>query len=71
MACVQDLDRVGDFNVTYSARNWNFAQRVGRTPWSARVPLDPLFTRLTKSAPCNPRKADRGVGCGPGGPPYN
>jgi hypothetical protein len=34
--------------------------KVGRTPWSARVPLDPLFTR----------PADQGVGCGPGGPPH-
>ncbi len=33
---------------------------VGRTPWSARVPLDPLFES----------KADVGVGSGPGGPPH-
>ncbi len=34
--------------------------KVGRTPWSARVPLDPQF----------PEHADVGVGCGPGGPPH-
>jgi len=33
---------------------------VGRTPWSARVPLDPLFQK----------QADVGVGRGPGGPPH-
>src|ERR1035438_7767356 len=38
---------------------------VGRPPWSARVPLDPLFVR--RLAP--PRPADEGVGRGPGGPP--
>jgi hypothetical protein len=30
---------------------------LGRTPWSERVPLDPLLAEL---APCNPREADRG-----------
>jgi stage II sporulation protein D len=35
---------------------------VGRTPRSARVPLDPLFTEA---------RADGGVGCGPGGPPHH
>ena len=30
---------------------------LGRTPWSARVPLGPL--------------PDGGVGCGPGGPPHH
>jgi putative ABC transport system permease protein len=33
---------------------------VGRTPGSARVPLDPLLAK----------QADRGGGCGPGGPPH-
>jgi hypothetical protein len=33
---------------------------VGRTPWSARVPLDPFFAH----------QADEGVGRGPGGPPH-
>jgi len=37
----------------------NPAEDVGRTPWSARVPLDPLTDQ-----------ADEGVGCGPGGPPH-
>ena len=43
---------------------------VGRTPWSARVPLDPIlanegtFTQRTG-------QADEGVGRGPGGPPHN
>jgi len=48
----------------------NAAQIVGRTPWSARVPLDPLLDTV-KSARCDPREADEGVGCGPGGPPHN
>src|ERR1700722_11042229 len=34
--------------------------KVGRTPRSARVPLEPLFLQ----------QADEGVGCGPGGPPH-
>jgi hypothetical protein len=34
---------------------------LGRTPRSARVPMDPLFGL---------RNADEGVGCGPGGPPH-
>src|ERR1700722_10099050 len=34
--------------------------KVGRTPRSAPVPLDPLFLQ----------QADEGVGCGPGGPPH-
>src|SRR5664279_3366687 len=37
-------------------------QVVGRTPWSARVPLDPPSCRL--------QQADEGVGRGPGGPPH-
>ena len=36
------------------------AMVVGQPPRSARVPPDPLFA---------PRKADEGVGCGPGGRP--
>jgi hypothetical protein len=37
---------------------------VGRTPWSARVPLDPL---LANEISFNQTKqADEGVGCGPG-----
>jgi hypothetical protein len=39
--------------------------QVGRTPWSARVPLDPLFAARSHS-----QLADVGVGCGPGGPPH-
>ena len=35
---------------------------VGRTPWSARVPLDPHSARR--------EQADEGVGRGPGGPPH-
>jgi hypothetical protein len=34
--------------------------KVGRTPWSVRVPLDPQF-----------RQADAGVSRGPGGPPHS
>jgi hypothetical protein len=40
---------------------------VGRTPWSARVPLDPLLAGLMT----NPTEADGGVGRGPGGPPHH
>src|ERR1017187_52378 len=36
---------------------WSLGCIVGRTPWSARVPLDPLL-------------AGGGVGRGPGGPPH-
>src|SRR5947209_7339968 len=39
---------------------------VGRTPWSARVPLDPPV-RVT----AEPHQADEGVACGPGGPPHH
>ena len=38
---------------------------VGRTPWSARVPPDPLF-----GAHLLHQQADEGVGRGPGGPPH-
>jgi hypothetical protein len=38
---------------------------VGRTPWSARVPPDPLFGRRLFR-----QQADDGVGRGPGGPPH-
>jgi hypothetical protein len=41
-------------------------RQVGRTPWSARVPLDPLFGVRPHFQP-----ADEGVGCGPGGPPHS
>jgi hypothetical protein len=41
---------------------------VGRTPWSARVPLDP---RLVNEIICTgPEQADGGVGRGPWGPPH-
>ncbi len=39
-----------------------YGLEVGRTPRSARVPLDPLFRY--------DGQADEGVGCGPGGPPH-
>ena len=42
---------------------------VGRTPWSARVPLDPLFFQPNQ-AHAIPEEADGGVGRGPGGPPH-
>jgi hypothetical protein len=36
------------------------------------APLDPLFTSLRQISPMRfPKEADRGVGRGPGGPPYN
>jgi hypothetical protein len=40
----------------------------GRTPWSARVPLDPLIANEIKFIQTG--QADEGVGCGPGGPPH-
>jgi hypothetical protein len=43
-------------------------QTVGQTPWSARVPLDPLFDN--EISIIETRQADVGVGCGPGGPPH-
>ena len=42
---------------------------VGRTPWSARVPLDPLPG--SEISFVRPAQADGGVGCGPGGPPHH
>jgi hypothetical protein len=44
------------------------AQIVGRTPWSARVPLDPLLANGISFV--HHVQADEGVGCGPGGPPH-
>jgi hypothetical protein len=43
---------------------------VGQTPWSARVPLDPLF--CNEISLIESQRADQGVGCGPGGggPPH-
>ena len=41
---------------------------VGQTPWSARVPLDPLFANGIKGMYAE--LADEGVGRGPGGPPH-
>src|ERR1035437_6942448 len=38
-------------------------------PWSARVPLDPLFA--IEVSFIHAVQADGGVGCGPGGPPHN
>jgi hypothetical protein len=43
-------------------------EAVGRTPWSARVPLDPLFA--SDISFIYDARADEGVGCGPGGPPH-
>ncbi len=41
---------------------------VGQTPWSARVPLDPLLASEIRFI--QTQQADVGVGCGPGGPPH-
>src|ERR1035437_10642319 len=38
-------------------------------PWSARVPLDPLFA--IEVSFIHAVQADGGVGCEPGGPPHN
>jgi hypothetical protein len=46
----------------------NAAESVGQTPWSARVPLDPLFANEISFI--HTAQADGGVGCGPGGPPH-
>ena len=40
------------------------AYKVGRTPWSARVPPDPPFP--DESSACYSRQAGQGAGCGPG-----
>jgi lipopolysaccharide/colanic/teichoic acid biosynthesis glycosyltransferase len=40
-------------------------ENVGRTPWSARVPLDPLSQSRAAS-----HQAGQGAGRGPGGPPH-
>jgi hypothetical protein len=44
-------------------RDETFDQRVGRTPWSARVPLDPLpqASTNTSSRPTWASAADQGV----------
>jgi hypothetical protein len=42
---------------------------VGQTPRSARVPLDPLLVNEINFI--QTKKADEGVGCGPGGPPHH
>ena len=42
----------------------NPAEIVGRTPWSARVPLDPLLANEISAS--QTARADEGVGCGPG-----
>jgi hypothetical protein len=44
----------------------NPAEFVGQTPWSARVPLDPLFCSENQGFRQS-RGADEGVGRGPGG----
>src|ERR1035438_1084084 len=41
---------------------------VGQTPWSARVPLDPLLASEIRFI--QTQQTDVGVGCGPGGPPH-
>jgi hypothetical protein len=38
---------------------------VGQTPWSTRVPLDPLL--CNEISLIESQRADQGVGCGPGG----
>jgi hypothetical protein len=42
---------------------------VGRTPWSARAPLDPLVACEFNSI--QTKQADEGVGCRPGGLPHD
>ena len=57
------LDRIHLFSGTGSS-----GAIVGRTPWSARVPQDPLFCYEMNFI--QSQRADEGVGCGPGGPPH-
>jgi hypothetical protein len=47
----------------------NPAEIVGRTPWSARVPLDPPIDNEIRCI--QTERADEGVGCGPGVRPTN
>jgi len=42
----------------------NRVEIVGRTPWSARVPLDPLFAPQINLIPLV--QSGEGAGCGPG-----
>jgi len=42
---------------------------VGRTPWSARVPLDPQLEQRCQHH-AKREQADGVVGRGPGGPPH-
>ena len=51
-------------------KTWSSALNVGRTPSSARVPLDPL-SRMNQELRILPCQADEGVGRGPGGPPHS
>jgi hypothetical protein len=44
---------------------------VGRTPWSARIPLDPPFLLIGGSGHCRPAEAgQQGAGCGSEPPLY-
>ena len=40
---------------------WPLIAIVGRTPWSARVPLDPLFAKPNQPRPTGPQAADQGA----------
>jgi hypothetical protein len=44
--------------------------KVGRPPWSARVPLDPQPEQRHQHL-AGREQADGGVGRGPGGPPHH
>jgi len=64
MKCCRTGLRAGLFSLRRASKRSSDAARiVGRTPWSARVPLDPLFMHSAQT--------DEGVGCGPEGPPHN
>jgi hypothetical protein len=47
----------------------NRVEIVGRTPRSARVPLDPPI--VNELSLIQTKQADEGVGCRPGGPPHD
>jgi hypothetical protein len=55
-------------NATYFSERWGSGSMVGRTPWSARDALVPLFLRGIST--CHHRRAGQEAGSGPGVPPH-
>jgi hypothetical protein len=50
--------------------SWFHADRCGADPLVRAGPPGPAL-RSDESASCDPRKADRGIGRGPAGPPHS